>query len=141
MDTTRLLTLTGFGWLRQDADGDQDGANSCGAILQRSLVRGYVADKRSRRRCQWSSDVSSAFATKPANNPRHRLVVELASKETILVLDNCEHVLEACSQLSDALLDECPNVRLIATSRQALNVPGERVVPLRPLSVEAEGSS
>jgi len=47
-----------------------------------------------------------------------------AGPDTLLVLDNCEHVIEACARLTDALLTSCPNVRILATSREVLDVRG-----------------
>ena len=49
----------------------------------------------------------------------------LEPKETLLVLDNCEHLLAACAVLADALLRACPDLRILATSRQALGITGE----------------
>jgi predicted ATPase/DNA-binding SARP family transcriptional activator len=51
----------------------------------------------------------------------------LASRRLLLVLDNCEHLLDACAALADALLCHCPGLRLLATSRQALGLRGETV--------------
>src|SRR5579871_6574014 len=45
----------------------------------------------------------------------------------LLLLDNCEHLVEACAQLASALLRTCPNPRLLATSREPLNIDGETV--------------
>ena len=53
------------------------------------------------------------------------LVEVLHSRDTLIVLDNCEHVVEAAASLVDALLDSCANLRILATSREALGVPGE----------------
>jgi non-specific serine/threonine protein kinase len=49
----------------------------------------------------------------------------LGSKEMLLVLDNCEHLLVGCAALAEALLSTCPGLRILATSREALGVPGE----------------
>jgi predicted ATPase/Tfp pilus assembly protein PilF len=51
----------------------------------------------------------------------------LRPKRVLLVLDNCEHVVEACAQLASALARACPALRIVATSREALGVGGERV--------------
>lgn len=53
------------------------------------------------------------------------LVQELREKHLLLLLDNCEHVLNACARLADTLLRQCPGVALLVTSREALNIPGE----------------
>jgi predicted ATPase/DNA-binding SARP family transcriptional activator len=57
----------------------------------------------------------------------------LASKQLVLMLDNCEHVVNEAARVADALLAAAPELRVLATSREALGLPGERVVPLPPL--------
>ena len=52
-----------------------------------------------------------------------------------LVLDNCEHLIAATANLADALLRSCPNLTLLATSREGLNVPGEMLMPVPSLRV------
>ncbi|MGW6443639.1 BTAD domain-containing putative transcriptional regulator [Lentzea sp. NPDC055074] len=59
----------------------------------------------------------------------------LAEKDALLVLDNCEHVVDHCAVLVDTLLRMAPNLRVIATSRRALRVYGEQVMSVAPLSV------
>jgi predicted ATPase/DNA-binding NarL/FixJ family response regulator len=57
----------------------------------------------------------------------------LAEGDLLLLLDNCEHVIDACAELVGALLVSCAGVRILATSREVLDVQGERVVRLEPL--------
>ncbi len=72
--------------------------------------------------------------------PVSRLIDYVASKRLLLVLDNCEHLIDACAVLSDAILREAPGLRILATSRQPLGVAGETVIQVGPLSVpEDEG--
>jgi len=59
----------------------------------------------------------------------------LAAKDLLVVLDNCEHVLDAAAALVAALLGGCPRVRVLATSREALALDGERTLPLRSLGL------
>src|SRR4051794_37637464 len=59
----------------------------------------------------------------------------LRSREALLILDNCEHIIDACAQLANNLLRACPGLRILATSREPLGVPGERLYPVRSLSV------
>ena len=47
------------------------------------------------------------------------------AKELLLVLDNCEHLIDACAQLAEALLSACPKLQILATSREALSITGE----------------
>jgi predicted ATPase/DNA-binding CsgD family transcriptional regulator len=67
--------------------------------------------------------------------PVSRLIEYVASKRMLLVFDNCEHLLDACAVLADAVLREAPSLRILATSRQPLGVAGETVVQVGPLSV------
>ena len=53
------------------------------------------------------------------------LASALRERRLLLVLDNCEHLLEACARLVDTLLRACPNLRVLATSREALGLTGE----------------
>jgi predicted ATPase/DNA-binding SARP family transcriptional activator len=65
----------------------------------------------------------------------------LRSAELLLVLDNCEHLLGACADLAAALLGSCPGLRVLATSREPLGVPGEAVYLVPPLAVPPETSN
>jgi predicted ATPase/DNA-binding SARP family transcriptional activator len=66
---------------------------------------------------------------------RRALVDHLRAKRLLLVMDNCEHVKAAVALLVDALLRHCPDVRVLATSREPLDVDGERLLPVPPLAV------
>jgi predicted ATPase/DNA-binding CsgD family transcriptional regulator/DNA-binding XRE family transcriptional regulator len=63
------------------------------------------------------------------------LAATLRSGSTLLVLDNCEHLLAACADLAGSLLRVCPRLCILATSREALNIEGEARYPLAPLDV------
>ncbi|HYL53295.1 MAG TPA: adenylate/guanylate cyclase domain-containing protein, partial [Acidimicrobiia bacterium] len=65
-------------------------------------------------------------------------VVEfLRPKELLLVVDNCEHVIDRASELVDAVLSGCPSVRVLATSREGLGIPGEKLSAVRSLATPA----
>jgi len=64
-----------------------------------------------------------------------RLAEYLRPRELLLVLDNCEHLIDDCALLADTLLRRCPRLRILATSREALRIGGEVVQPVTPLSV------
>src|SRR5215203_1000198 len=59
----------------------------------------------------------------------------LSSREVLLILDNCEHLIEAAARLVESLLDSCEGLRILVTSREALNVEGELVWQVAPLPV------
>ncbi len=63
------------------------------------------------------------------------LCVHLASREPLLVLDNCEHLVGACASLVETLVRSCPRLRILATSREALGVRGETLFAVPPLSL------
>jgi predicted ATPase/Tfp pilus assembly protein PilF len=65
------------------------------------------------------------------------LLGALRPRELLLVLDNCEHLVDACAELAHTLLRASPGVRLLATSRQALGVPGESLFRVPSLSAPA----
>ncbi len=58
----------------------------------------------------------------------------LKAREVLLVLDNCEHLIEACAQVAHAVLRDCPQVSIVATSREALKIPGEVSFHVPPLA-------
>jgi predicted ATPase len=59
----------------------------------------------------------------------------LRSKNLLLILDNCEHVVAACARLAETLLRSCPQLRILASSRESLGIAGETAWPLPPLSL------
>ena len=63
--------------------------------------------------------------------PTSVLMAHLASREAVLVLDNCEHLLDPIAVLADVILKEAPGVRLLATSRQPLGISGECSIKCR----------
>ncbi len=65
------------------------------------------------------------------------LIANLRSRRLLLLLDNCEHLVEACAHLAELLLSSCPDIHILATSREPLAVPGEGVWPVPPLSLPA----
>lgn len=62
------------------------------------------------------------------------------AREQLLVLDNGEHVLDALAVLTVTLLERAPSLRVLVTSREALHLPGERIVPLKPLPTAVAGA-
>ena len=75
----------------------------------------------------------------PDRSPTEDLVEHLRARKTLLVLDNCEHLIEACADLADALLGACPDLRLLATSREPLRVAGETNFVVPSLSLPDPG--
>ena len=70
----------------------------------------------------------------PAPDTVTRLVSALAARDSLLVLDNCEHLVGAAAELAETLLRACPRLRVLATSREPLGVPGEVLHPVESLA-------
>jgi non-specific serine/threonine protein kinase len=133
----RMLTLTGAGGCgktrlaleaARHAQSDfPDGAwlTELAPVSEAALVPGTVA-------------ASLGVREDPGRSFLDVLADSLSGMRLLLVLDNCEHVLDAAAELSDQLLRRCPEVRVLATSRQALGVEGERILSLLPLGLPPE---
>ncbi len=87
--------------------------------------------------------VASVFdiRERPSNQPLlERLIYSLYQKTALLIFDNCEHLLEACAQLIKTLLTNCPNLKILATSREILNMEGEATYYLPSLSIPEDST-
>src|SRR3712207_5027483 len=131
---TRLLTLTGTGGtgktrLALEVARDVLAAYPEGVWLVRlaPLSEGELVPR------------AVAQALGVAERPEEPLIDTLAEvlrdRQMLLILDNCEHLLEAASRLVDKVLDSCPRLRILATSREALRVEGEVRWPVPSLCV------
>ncbi|MFG2781524.1 BTAD domain-containing putative transcriptional regulator [Streptomyces prunicolor] len=81
---------------------------------------------------------AGAEAIRAAGGDRHdepldRLAEHCGRRRMLIVLDNCEHVVDAAARLVEALLERCPELTVLATSREPLGVPGELLRPVEPL--------
>jgi predicted ATPase/DNA-binding CsgD family transcriptional regulator len=75
-----------------------------------------------------------------AANPMAGVVRALAGRELLIVLDNCEHVLGSAGRMVMMLAEQCRRVRIMTTSRERLDVPGELVFPVPPLGLPEDGT-
>jgi predicted ATPase/class 3 adenylate cyclase len=78
------------------------------------------------------------FAMQPDLTPRRSVVDALARRRILLVLDNCEHLLDGVAPLVDAVVEGCPGVAVLATSREPLGTGVERVWPVQPLDAGSD---
>src|SRR5215211_1770794 len=131
---TRLLTLTGVGG---------SGKTRLALEVARDLVEAYPDGVWLVELAPLSEEVlvpkAVAEALKVPERPAEPLADALAevlrNRELLLILDNCEHLLEAVARLVDRLLDSCSHLRIMATSREAIGVEGEVRWVVPPLSV------
>ena len=73
--------------------------------------------------------------------PAELLVSCLKDRELLLVLDNCEHLIDAVARIAGAIVRDAPAVRIVATSREPLSAAGENVLPVPPLDLPASGAA
>ena len=136
----RVVTLTGAGGCGKTrlamraaalaADGFGDGARlvELASLTDPALVPTGVAE---------ALGVSERDATDPVVG----IVRALADRELLIVLDNCEHVLVSAARVAVMLAGQCPRVRILTTSRERLDVPGEFVLPVPPLELPEDSSA
>ncbi|MDQ1511076.1 MAG: hypothetical protein QOG50_2920 [Actinomycetota bacterium] len=89
-----------------------------------------------------AATVASALGVRPepARPMMETLVSALRSRRMLIVLDNCEHVINEAAELADTLLSECPLVALVATSREPLRIAGEQLYRVASLETPPDGS-
>lgn len=130
----RLVTLTGFGGAGKTRLSLQAAAN-----LQEDFLDGIWLARLEALPGPTlvAQEIASALHIREqAGTPLLASIAEhLQDRQTLLVLDNCEHVLDECSAIVSRLLAECPDLRVMATSRQALGIAGENTFHVRPLGV------
>jgi predicted ATPase/DNA-binding SARP family transcriptional activator len=132
--THRLVTLTGVGGggktrlaLRvaeeqQERFGDAACFVELASLSSPALVPQAIA-------------VATGVREQAGRSATDTLLSALESREMLLLIDNCEHLLASRAELAELVLRSCPNVRLLATSREPLHVPGEFVWNVSPLPV------
>jgi predicted ATPase len=130
----RVVTLTGTGGVGKTRLALQ----AAGQVSPRFSDGAWLCELAPARDPAAVDDaVAAVFSvTAPAGqNTRDALVEFLRGKQLLLVLDNCEHLLEAAAALADALQRSCQRLEILATSREGLGIEGERLVPVPPLAV------
>jgi predicted ATPase/DNA-binding CsgD family transcriptional regulator len=87
--------------------------------------------------------VASAIGVREhaGQSSQQALIHKLRGGRPLLILDNCEHLVEACSELATLLLRNCPNLRLLATSREPFEAEGDTIWRVPPLSLPPLGAS
>src|SRR5215207_325509 len=141
LSMTRLLTLTGAG-----------GCGKTGLALEiaRNLVGTYpdgiwLVELAALSKPELVPQAVATALDVPEQAGRlleDTLADHLRRRDLLLVLDNCEHLVDGAASLAEALLSVCPKLRILATSREPLGVPGEAVWTVPPLSLpDADGES
>jgi predicted ATPase/DNA-binding SARP family transcriptional activator len=132
--STHLLTLTGIG-----GTGKTRLALQVSADLIAEFPGGVwlVELAPLRDPAQVEQTVASVLAVRavPERSLSDLLVEDVREKHLLLILDNCEHVVEVCAQLANLLLRNAPGIKIMATSRVHLNLEGEVNYPVPPLAL------
>ncbi|MFD5418384.1 BTAD domain-containing putative transcriptional regulator [Streptomyces sp. NPDC127069] len=76
----------------------------------------------------------------PNAEPADRLIAAVRDREALLILDNCEHVIESAAVFAHRVLGECRRLRILATSREPLGITGEALWPVEPLALPRDGA-
>jgi len=136
---SRMVTLTGPGGV-----GKTRLALEVGFRMQPGFIDGvWLTSLGDLRTDAGVEDVEAAIVQslgmpdQSARAQREKLSAFLEGRQALLVLDNCEHVLAPVRALLPDLLHAAPRLRVVATSREPIGVPGEVLLPVRPLSVPA----
>ncbi|MFC8430845.1 BTAD domain-containing putative transcriptional regulator [Streptomyces sp. NPDC057253] len=79
------------------------------------------------------AEAMRAAGSERLDDPVDRLAEHCGRRRMVLILDNCEHVVDAAARLTETLLERCPELTVLATSREPLGVPGELLRPVEPL--------
>jgi predicted ATPase len=137
LSASRLVTVTGIGGvgktrlaLRAAAETHQDFRDGTwmielGELRDPSLITEVVAS-------------GLGLRDEPGRSLRDVLVEFLRPRRLLLILDNCEQVVDEAAKLAEVLLRACPELRILATARERLGIGGEAVQPLLPLGVPEE---
>ena len=133
LGSARLLTLTGAGGI-----GKTRLALEAAALAGQDFPEGVrlvdLAPVRDPAAVATATATALGLPDLGARPPMEQLTAHLAERRTLLVLDNCEHLVDACAELAGRLLSAAPGLRILTTSRRTLDVIGECVFTVAPLS-------
>jgi len=140
LEKARLVTLLGMGGLGKTRLAVQSAA---GLLHKFSDGVWFLDLSPLRDEALVASEAAQLMGVKaePDRPVLQSICTHLKDKKVLLVIDNCEHLMKPSADLANAVLRAAPNVRIIATSRESLHVPGEQNYPVQPLPLPARGAS
>ena len=131
--SSRLVTLTGVGGMGKSRLALRAASSSRRAFRHGTWLVELAAVRDPRLVAQ--TVATSLGLQDRASQPIDHLSAYLQDKQLLLVLDNCEHLLDACAPLADQLLHAAPELTILTTGREALGLTGEVIYPVPPLAV------
>jgi predicted ATPase/class 3 adenylate cyclase len=140
LDASRLVTLTGTGGV-----GKTRLAVQVAADLVTVFPAGvWLCELAAAADSESMLEVVAAalgYLPAPGADLKQGIAKFVGSRRLLVLLDNCEHLLDSVAGFAETVLERCPNLAILATSREAMGVQGERVVRLRPLPVPQAGAT
>ncbi|MFE2425111.1 ATP-binding protein [Streptomyces hokutonensis] len=133
LGSARLLTLTGMGGVGKTRLALEVAANSTRAFADGVWVVD-LAPVRDPSAVAIRAATALGVPDLGARPVLDQLAAHLAGRRALIVLDNCEHLVKACSELAQTLLSAAGGLRILATSRETLGITGEHVLTVQPLS-------
>lgn len=132
----RMITVTGPGGM-----GKTRIAEAVGLLVQERFTGGVVTVELSADATppEIPASIARAFGVRAADDPLSAVASAIGTDTTVLLLDNCEHLVEASRDVAQRLLREAPSLTILATSRIPLGVDGEMLFHLDPLGAESAG--
>ncbi len=138
LSETSLLTLTGPGGsgktrlaLQVAADAPRSFHRTCWVELAALTDPAFVPQ----------AVATAVGVSEDENRPAMAALAAAFAAPSLLILDNCEHLIAACALLAASLLRACPNLRILATSREPLRVSGETIWRVPPLTLPAAAAT
>ena len=140
VESSRLVTLTGAGGCGKtrlalqlaaellDGPGDGVWLVELAAVSDGDAVAPTIS-------------AALGIARQPGRPVLQALLDALALQDALLVLDNCEHLIGGCAKTADAIMRRCPQVHVVATSREPLGITGETIYRVPPLSLPEPGAT
>lgn len=141
IDKHRLVTLTGVG-----GSGKTRLAIEIGTRLEDRMADGVFfvdlssvdVDERVTGEIARQMGMRPGLLAELVGDPLRELTMHLVDQRILLIIDNCEHLLDGCATVIDALLSKCQHLRVLATSREPLGVAGEQLWLVTPLPLPDE---